>query len=115
MVEREDIHSIFYALHSLDAPASVDTFKFRMGYRAKPVRQRVCFHPLLQPFAGQFPHIVIGRLRDQFKTNRLLAKAEGMLRFYHQGLRPLEEQDWPENLGNREQLLAQFRSRNSEN
>ena len=39
---------IFYGLHSLDAPPSVDGFKFRMGYTAKPVRQRVVFNPWLR-------------------------------------------------------------------
>jgi hypothetical protein len=40
MIRRPKIKSILYGLHSLDAPASVDEFKFRMGFEAKPVRQR---------------------------------------------------------------------------
>ncbi len=37
MISRTGNRSIFYTLQSLDAPASVDDFKFRMGYRPKPV------------------------------------------------------------------------------
>jgi len=33
------------------------------------------------------------------KGNPLIAKAEGMLRFYLEGKLSLEEQNWPENLG----------------
>jgi hypothetical protein len=43
----QGISEVFFCLHSLDAPGSVDQFKFRMGCTAKPVRQRVAFHPLL--------------------------------------------------------------------
>jgi hypothetical protein len=107
MIDRQEIKSVFYALHSLDAPSSVDTFKFRMGYRAKPVRQRVVFHPLLEPFANQLNHRIVFRLSEKYATSRLLAKAEGMLRFHNQGLQSLEKQDWPEILDQQKsQLLA---------
>ena len=44
VMARPGIHRIFMGLHSLDAPASVDEFKFRMNFTPKPVRQRVVFH-----------------------------------------------------------------------
>lgn len=106
MVDRVEIRSIFYALHSLDAPSSVDTFKFRMGYRAKPVRQQVLFHPWIQPFAHRFSHSVLEKTHQHYSSNRFWAKAEGMIRFNLQGNRPLGEQNWPECLeANKEQLL----------
>lgn len=45
--KRSSISEVFFGL---DAPDSVDLFKFHMGFAAKPVRQRVVFHPLLTPF-----------------------------------------------------------------
>jgi hypothetical protein len=50
VLSRAGIRSIFYTLQSLDAPPNVDEFKFRMGYTAKALRQRVVFHPWVKPF-----------------------------------------------------------------
>ena len=49
LLAREGVTEIFFTLQSLDAPESVDEFKFRMGLQAEPVRQRVVFHPCLRP------------------------------------------------------------------
>lgn len=86
---------MFYGLHSLDAPPSVDEFKFRMGYTAKPVRQRVVFHPWVRPFMNPASHALLRaglRLKPGHPT---LSKAEGMLRFYLQGRLPLAQQSLP--------------------
>jgi hypothetical protein len=107
MISRSNIRSIFYALHSLDAPASVDAFKFRMGYTAKPVRQRVVFHSKLTPLFNRVTHAATRWMLGRWPTNTSLAKAEGMLRFYLQGKRPLNEQDWPEFLADRKSELLQ--------
>lgn len=96
MISRTGIRSIFYALHSLDAPASVDEFKFRMGYVAKPVRQRVVFHPWLAPAFNRASHAVVKQLLHWYPDHPTLAKAEGMIRFYLEGKHPLIEQNWPE-------------------
>jgi len=111
MISRANIRSAFYALHSLDAPSSVDEFKFRMGYIAKPVRQRVVLSPLLQPFVNGFTHRVMIRLRGRYAGHHFLAKAEGMLRFYLQGNRPLDKQNWPECLVDQKSEL--FKGSNS--
>lgn len=95
VLERPGGMRIFYGLHSLDAPPSVDEFKFRMGYTAKPVRQRVVFHPWVRPFMNRASHALLRaglRLRPGHPT---LSKAEGMLRFYLQGRLPLEKQPLP--------------------
>ncbi|HAV78800.1 MAG TPA: hypothetical protein DCX53_15730 [Anaerolineae bacterium] len=87
--------SVFYGLQSLDAPYSVDKFKFRMGYTAKPVRQRVAFHPWVNPLMNKTSHMFLRgglRLRPDSST---LSKAEGLLRFYLQGRMPLSEQTPP--------------------
>lgn len=93
---REKLPEIFCGLHSLDAPASVDQFKFRIGFTPKPVRQQVVFHPWFQPFANSLTHEVMALLLQLHPRSFLLAKAEGMLRFYLQGKRPVHEQRWPE-------------------
>ena len=100
--ERPGIRSLLYGLQSLDAPASVDEFKFRMGYTAKPVRQRVVFHPWLAPFVGRGAHALLRRALAR-RPQPALAKAEGMVRFYLEGKLPLQEQAAPPGL---EGLLA---------
>jgi hypothetical protein len=86
---------IFYGLHSLDAPPSVDEFKFRMGYTAKPVRQRVVFHPRFRPFVNKASHAILRAGHQIFPGNGTISKAEGMFRFYLQGKMPLTEQTKP--------------------
>jgi hypothetical protein len=95
-MRRPDISSIFFCLHSLDAPESVDGFKFRMGCVAKPVRQRVVFHPLLAPFVNRASHAALKRARGRYAHSATLAKAEGMVRFCLDGKLPSLEQDWPD-------------------
>lgn len=98
MMQRPEVKSILYGLHSLDAPPSVDEFKFRMGYSAKPVRQRVVFHPWLAPFFNPFSHRVIKAMVNWKSENLTLAKAEGMIRFYLEGCLPIDQQSKPEAL-----------------
>ncbi len=107
MLARPEISHIHYGLHSLDAPASVDEFKFRMGYSPKPVRQRVVFHPFLRPLINRPTHTVLQRLNQKMPGHPILAKAEGMVRFYLEGLKPLQAQQWPTCLeGKKEEILA---------
>lgn len=96
LLSRAGITGIFFCLHSLDAPESVDEFKFRMSFTAKPVRQRVVFHPFLSKITNQTTHSLLVRSVKKFPGSRLLAKGEGMLRFYIKGKQPLQDQDWPE-------------------
>jgi hypothetical protein len=96
MLEREGVKGIFYTVQSLDAPANVDEFKFRMGLEPKAVRQRVDFHPFLTPFATPMTLGLVEKQLQRDPSNPMLAKAEGMLRFYVEGNRELAEQPWPE-------------------
>ena len=95
MLAREGVAGIFFTLQSLDAPESVDDFKFRMSFTAKPVRQRVVFHPVLRPFAGDRTHALVLRLLARHPDDPVLAKAEGVLRFHIHGKRVPEAQEWP--------------------
>ena len=100
MVRRPEVKSILYGLHSLDAPPSVDEFKFRMGYRAKPVRQRVVFHPWLRPAFNRITYAAIKKAAGLTKHPGL-SKVEGLIRFYREGRRPTDKQDVPEVLRSR--------------
>jgi hypothetical protein len=104
VLKRSPRHWIFYGLHSLDASPSVDEFKFRMGYSARPVRQRVVFHPALRPLFNPASHALLAQILHLKPGNPSIAKAEGMLRFYLIGRRPLEQQDWPEALRPKQHL-----------
>lgn len=95
MIAREPIQSIFYGLHSLDAPASLDQFKFHMGYSAKPVRQRVVFHPRLKPIFNKATHALLKHAHNLKPGSPFLAKTEGMVRFFLQGMKPIDEQPLP--------------------
>jgi hypothetical protein len=76
------VKSVFYGVESLDAPPSVSEFKFRMGYRAHPIRQRVVFCPHLSAFANQFSYRVLSLLSTWLPADRRLSKAKGMLRIF---------------------------------
>jgi hypothetical protein len=99
-LQRPGIRCIFYGLHSLDAPPTVDQYKVRMGYRAKPVRQRIVLHPILRPFINAVSYRVLAKIRQLLPDSCTLSKAEGMLRFYLQGRLSLSNQKWPEVLEN---------------
>lgn len=107
MINRANIQSIFYALHSLDAPASVDQFKFRMGYTAKPVRQRVVFHPFLEPVLNAASYGLVKWVAGRQPNNGSLAKMEGMIRFHLEGRRSPIEQYWPKCLADRKSELLE--------
>jgi hypothetical protein len=107
MISRMQINCIFYGLHSLDAPESIDQFKFHMGYKAKPVRQRVVFHPWLTPIFNKTTHLFLRRAHDLRPGSPLLAKAEGMVRFYLQGMQPLEKQPLPHGLREEQGILSE--------
>jgi hypothetical protein len=106
IIRRPETKSILYGLHSLDASPSVDEFKFRMGYSARPVRQRVVFHPALRPLFNPASHALLAWILHLKPGNPSIAKAEGMLRFYLIGKRPLEQQDWPEVLRQKRPMPA---------
>jgi hypothetical protein len=98
IVKRPGHPWIFYGLVSLDAPSSVDKFKFRMGYKAKPVRQQVVFDPRVAAFFNPVTHAVLFGLKHMWPRDPILAKTEGLVRFYLEGRKPLEQQNWPQAL-----------------
>ncbi len=94
-ISRPGVRAVHYGVHSLDAPASVDAFKSHLGYTAQPLRQRVAFCPWFAPLVGQASFDLVHRLYRLWPKSQWLAKAEGMIRFYLEGRRPLGEQNVP--------------------
>jgi hypothetical protein len=93
---RPGIKELFYGFQSLDAPRGVDEFKFRMGYTAKPIRQRILLHPVSKLAVNRVTLAAIEYLSCRFLRSPSLRKAAGMIRFYLEGKRPLAKQIWPE-------------------
>lgn len=48
MLGKRGLRQITFGLESLEPVGPLDQFKFGMGFRAAPLRQRVVFHPLLR-------------------------------------------------------------------
>ncbi|MBK9796348.1 MAG: GNAT family N-acetyltransferase [Holophagaceae bacterium] len=96
LMSRPGIRLIHNGLHSLDAPASVDQFKLRLGYSARPVRQRVVFHPKIAPWIGSGVAGILEGLAAHFPESDYLQKTEGLTRFFCNGRLPLVRQPFPE-------------------
>ncbi len=107
IMQRPGVNQIFYGLHSLDAPSSVDEYKFRMGYAPKPVRQRIVFSPILRPLVNPLSHAVLKTALRLLPSSYVFAKAEGMFRFYLNGKQPLERQTLPPLLAGQETKIPQ--------
>jgi hypothetical protein len=113
MLNRTGIRSVFYSLQSLNAPESVDKFKFRMGYAPKPVRQRVVFNSLLSPFINKASFSIVKWIAGNRPNNSFLSKMSGMLRFYLKGKCAPGSQRWPECLlKKKNELLKLIESKN---
>jgi hypothetical protein len=85
LMRRPRVEGIFYGMQSLDAPPSVDEFKFRMGYEARPVRQCVHFHSWMEPLVNRWTHKLLRNVSKLAPGHYWLAKAEGMLRVFLEG------------------------------
>lgn len=79
---RPGIRQIFYSTQSLDAPASVDEFKFTMGYRAQPVRQVVTMHPLAAPMCNWTTYKLGRLMMERYMQPAFTAKIDGIVRLY---------------------------------
>lgn len=95
LLRQEKITGIFFCVESLDAPSHNDDFKIRMGFEPRMVRQRVEIHPYLKRLVVPSFHNGTRMLLKRFPSSPQLAKAEGMLRFYFDGKRPVYEQPLP--------------------
>ncbi|HVN86584.1 MAG TPA: hypothetical protein VMW17_17260 [Candidatus Binatia bacterium] len=87
MLVRRGIPEITFGLESLEPVGPLDQFKFGMGFRARPLRQRVVFHPLVRALLRRAG---IRRRFYQWSDRRgatvaFWRKAGGLLRFAEAG------------------------------
>ncbi|MBV9265413.1 MAG: hypothetical protein JO061_04515 [Acidobacteriaceae bacterium] len=81
MLSRSGITSLFNGMQPLDAPGTVDSFKFRLGYEPKPIRQCVQLHPWLAPFSRPI-HGSLRIAKLLWPHSPTLSKAEGLTRIH---------------------------------
>lgn len=78
------VNTVSYGPQSLDAPESLDKFKFRMGFEKRPMKQRIIFNPLMCPFINGLTHKFVRFVSSAKAENDTLRKLEGILRFYRE-------------------------------
>lgn len=83
MLVRRSIREITFGLESLEPVGPLDQFKFSMGFRCRPLRQRVVFHPLLRVLLRQTAVRTICRRWSEARGPEAVfwRKAAGLLRF----------------------------------
>ncbi len=85
MLGRRGVRQVTFGLESLEEVGPLDQFKFGMGFRRAPIRQRVVFHPLVQalltprPVRAALTRVAMGR------PGGVLRKALGLVRFAEAG------------------------------
>lgn len=87
MLGRRSLRQITFGLESLEPVGPLDQFKFGMGFRAAPLRQRVVFHPLLRALLQpRAPRAWVCRHAEARGTaSGFWRKALGLLRFAEAG------------------------------
>jgi hypothetical protein len=83
MLVRRGIGKITFGLESLEPVGPLDQFKFSMGFRTEPLRQRVVFHPLLRALLQPAPVRAWMRRWESRQGAEAVfwRKAAGLLRF----------------------------------
>jgi hypothetical protein len=79
-----EVNTVSQGPQSLDAPESLDTFKFRMGYQKQPMKQKIIFNPMIRPFIGGVLHKFVQLAVDARPQSDTLRKLEGIIRFYRE-------------------------------
>lgn len=79
MINSGAFDTVFYGTSSLDAPPSVDEFKFRMGFCARPVSQQVYFHKCLSPFVNRASRFLVRRCVELRPASRVFRKINGLI------------------------------------
>ena len=87
MLVRRGSPQITFGLESLEPVGPLDEFKFGMGFHARPLRQRVVFHPLVRALLR---HASVRNLFHSWTDKRgahavVWRKAAGLVRFAEEG------------------------------
>jgi GNAT acetyltransferase-like protein len=87
MLTRRGVPEITFGLESLEPVGPLDEFKFGMGFRQMPLRQRVVFHPVVQAVMRHRPvRAVFRRWSERHSGDGMFwRKAAGLLRFAEEG------------------------------
>lgn len=87
MLVRRRVRAVTFGLESLEPVGPLDQFKFSMGFHARPIRQRVVFHPLLGILVRMRPLRtgVYRWARRHGTEGAFWRKAAGLLRFAEEG------------------------------
>ncbi len=87
MLVRRGVREITFGLESLEPVGPLDEFKFAMGFRPRPLRQRVVFHPVIAAVLRMEPvrTLVAKWLERKGKNDVAYRKAAGLLRFAVEG------------------------------
>lgn len=82
MLGKRGVREVTFGIESPEPVEELDAFKLQMGYRKKPVRQRVVFHPLLRAaFALPPVRSLLIRAGAKPTADVRLRKAAGILKF----------------------------------
>jgi hypothetical protein len=83
MLVRRGIREISFGLESLEPVGPLDQFKFSMGFRQRPLRQRIVFRPALAQLLRREPlrHLVQRWSEQTDHRGVFLRKTAGILRF----------------------------------
>lgn len=87
MLVRRGVREITFGLESLEPVGPLDQFKFGMGFRPRPLRQRIVFHPVLRTLLR---HAAVRALFHRWTERRgektvFWRKVAGVLRFAEEG------------------------------
>lgn len=87
MLVRRRVQKITFGLESLEPVGPLDQFKFSMGFHARPLRQRVVFHPLLRALLRHAAARAVFRRWTEHRAAETVfwRKAAGLLRFAEEG------------------------------
>lgn len=80
-LESSQVSVVSYGPQSLDAPESLDKFKFRMGFLMAPMKQRIEFNPIIRPFVNRFTYKCVRKFSELRPKSDILRKLDGIIRF----------------------------------
>jgi len=82
MLVKRGLREVTFGIESPEPVEELDAFKLQMGYRKKPVRQRVVFHPLLRAAFALAPvRNLLVKAGSRPTADVRLRKAAGILKF----------------------------------
>jgi hypothetical protein len=87
MLGRRGLRQITFGLESLEPVGPLDQFKFGMGFRTAPLRQRVVFHPLIRALLQRrgLRALVCRYAQQRGVSTGFWRKALGLVRFAEAG------------------------------